>query len=319
MAQRILRGAPATLTFEYLDADGVPTAAVGTMTVRVQRADGTDVLASGTSTTSPSTGLYQVSVPSSSTTTLDLLTATWTDSANTAGARTTEHEIVGGYLFSVSDVRAFDDSLDDIDAIPNAAIIAARLEVETEAEWICDVAFTPHYARITLDGGGGPDLVAGVQQVRTVRSCRILSSAGSSSYTSLTSAQLAGLVVTKDGQIRRTDGGVFPDGLGNIVVEVEHGFTAPKSDMRTAALQRIRDLLSNPLSSVPARATKYVQPDGFGYDFTDRDEFSTGLSEVDAVYQRYSRRSNDKGQSKPASRPWNLDPSWYGIFNGGMR
>lgn len=321
MAQRILRGAPATLAYEHLDADGAAVDAAGTMTVGVTAADGTVVLAAGTTTVHGVTGAYSVALTGAETAQLGVLTATWSDSAAAAAAaaRTSSHEVVGGFMFSIAQVREFEPGLEDAADFPAGVIVDRRLEVEDEAEWICDIAFVPRYRRLTLDGGGDKSIVAGVRAIRRVRSVRTYSSAGSSSYTAMSAGQLAGLVVTVDGLIRRTDGGLFEVGHGNIVIEVEHGLDEPPGDLRVAALVRMADRLQRPDSGIPTRARSYSAMDGFSYDLTIPDEFTTGIPAVDAVYTRHSRRQRGDGSQAPASRPMNFDPQYNSLYRGGIQ
>ena len=176
----------------------------------------------------------------------------------------------------------------------------------------------PRYRRIVLDWTGTDTLLAGVQEIRTVRSVRIYTPAGTSSYTALTSAQLAGLIVSPDGQIRRTDYLVFAEGTGNVVLEVEHGLDEPPAQLRRAAFTRLRHRLNMATSSVPERATNFTAVEGGTYQLSMPGVYATGIPDVDAVYSRYSRRKRDK-DDYPASRPMNLDPQWWSLYHGGRR
>lgn len=318
MAQRILRGAAATLTYEHLDYRGEQVDAGGTVTVKVEKADGTVVLAAGTATVRTSTGLYTVNLTAAQTATLDLLTATWTDSAAPSVPRTSTHEIVGGFLFTINDVMT-EQGASDYD---KSTIVDRRAEVEDECEWITDVAWVPRYRKLTLDGTGEDLLVTGIREIRTVRSVRLYSTPGGSSYTSMTAAQLAGLVRTPDGQLRRTDNDVWPAGFGNVVVELEHGFDRPPNDLRIAASMRCVDALFRPDSAVPLRAKSWTDGAGMSYDLEIPDEFSTGIPRVDSVYHRHSKRVSKAGTASggrqgPASRTLSYDPQFYGLFRGG--
>lgn len=314
MAQRILRGATATLHFYLLDADGSPVAAAGALTVGITRADGTILIASGTATTTVATGHYTYTLAAASTVTLDLLTATWTDSVTPTAAQTTTHEIVGGYVFSVAQAQAF-ESLGDLSAYQPADIIAKRAEVEDELEQIRNAAFVPRYARLTLDGTGDSEIITGLTWLRTLRSVRVYAQVGSSSYTAFTAAQVAACIVTEDGRVRRGDGNVFQFGVGNIMVEVEHGFTDWGEDLRNAALHRLRSMLNRAGSAVPDRAKAFTSADGYSYDLTAPSETSTGIPDVDMVYARYPRLA--KGV-QPSSRTLNYDPQYGALFHGGI-
>jgi hypothetical protein len=320
VAQRILRGATATLTYENLDSLGQRTPADGTVTVGVTRADGTTLIAPGTATTSVGGGLYSVSLTAAQTSTLDLLTATWSDSAAPGVTRTSEHEVVGGFMFTIDDVMG-EQGVSDYDKL---AIADRRAEVEDECEWICDVAWVPRYRRLVLDGTDEDTILTGIRQIRTVRSARIYSTTGGSTYTSLSAGQLAGLVASPDGMLRRSDRDYWPLGFGNVVLEVEHGYNAPPADLRTAAVVRCQDLLFRPDSAIPTRARSYTDGSGFSYDLNTPDKFSTGIATVDAVYRRRSLResmtpegTDGGGSSSPVSRTLSLDPQYWGLYRGG--
>lgn len=305
--QRILAGAAATLTFTNLDADGLAADAIGAMTVGVTRADGTVVIAAGGATTHGATGVYTKALTAAQTASLDLFTATWTDAG--AGARTSDHEIVGGYVFSIDEAKAFET----LSAISNTLIIAKRAEVEDELERIRNAAFVPRYARLTLNGTGDREIVTGLSWVRRLRTCKLLSSTGSSSSSSFTATQLAACQVTEDGRIRRGDGDVFDYGVANVIVEIEHGFTDWGSDLKTAALTRLRERLNKADSGIPDRAKSYQSQDGYSYDIAEAGADSTGNPYVDAVYARYPH-SNDGQQV--ASRMLQFRPQYGGVFRG---
>lgn len=318
MAQRILRGAAATLSYEHLDYRGERVAADGTVTVKVEKADGTTVLAAGTATDNPSPGIYTVDLTAAQTSSLELLTATWIDDATPTVSRTSQHEIVGGFLFTVNDVMSEQGGTD----YDKGTIVERRDEVEDECEWITDVAWVPRYRRLTLDGTGEDLIVTGTRQIRTVRSVRLYSTTGGSSYTSMTSTQLAGLVRTPDGQLRRTDNDVWPAGFGNVVIEVEHGYDRPPNDLRIAASIRCIDALFRPDGGLPLRAKSWTDGAGVSYDLEIPDEFSTGIPRVDSVYHRHSKRVSKAGaagggRQGPASRTLSYDPQYYGLFRGG--
>jgi hypothetical protein len=249
------------------------------------------------------------------TSSLDVLTATWSVTGVSGAVRETRHEVVGGFLFGLSEL-AGKNGMQDYDLLE---MIRIRNEVEDECEWITDVAWVPRYQRLVLDGTGEDTILTKVRLIRTVRSVRIYPTAGAVSYTSFTAAQLDGLTVAPDGMIRRTDGDVWRHGYGTIVIEVEHGHDGPLTDITGAALERGQDLLLNPDTAIPPRARAYTDSNtGFSYDLATADKMSTGLPRVDAVYIRRSFRESRSGEgSSPASRTLNFDPQYYGLFRGG--
>lgn len=313
--QRIRAGSAATLTLTTTDSDGEPAEASGTVTVGVAKADGTAVVAAGTATTHTSgSATYTVALTATQTATLELLTATWTNGTSTW---TTRHEIVGGFLFTVAQARAFDATVLGFAAtntFTDDQILAARGPIERRVEFICDRAFVPRYSRLTLDGTGTTDLVLGVSEPRTVRSARVYASAGSSTYSSLSATSLAGLALTDDGTIRRTDNNVWTEDRANIVVEVEHGWDNPPDDLVDAVLLHLRHYLTRPRSAMLDRATSLSDGDGASYNLATAEIYRTGIPEVDAVYDAYSRRS--RGTAKvPASRILTMQSQYRSMFH----
>ena len=320
MRQRILQGAAATLTVTLADQNGSPADAAGALTVSVALADGTSVLPAGTATTHGSTGVYNVALTSAQTSSLNLLTAVWTDVGNSRTV-TTMHEIVGGFFFSLADARASNNGLiANTTNYPDQSILDTRYEVEEEAENICDVAFVPRYHRATLDGWASSDIMLPHNRIRTIRSVRIYPVVGGSTYTALTSTQLAALVVDDDGLVHRTDFGFFDEGRGNIVIEYERGWDAPPAQIKAASLIRLRNRLNaKGITGLDEHTSNFTGEDGQTFNLTTAGVWTTGIPEVDAAYERYSYRSRGVAGMKGASMPLNLDPQRYSIFHGGIR
>lgn len=316
--QRVLQGAPATLRVTLADQDGTAVNAAGALTVAVTRADGTVLVPAGTATSHGLTGAYSVALTAAQTAVLDELTAVWTD-AGDGSTTTTVHEIVGGFFFTIADARNSNDGLlADPVVYPDAKILEKRQQVEDEAEEICDVAFVPRYARVTLDGDGSPDLLLAHNRIRTVRSVRVYPYKGASTYTALSQAQLAGLVVDNLGKLTRTDFAVFAQGRGNVVVEYEHGYDQPQADLREAALVRLRSRLNKQKSAVDERATSFTAENGQTFKLSTAEAYKTGIPEVDAAYGRYSLRSS-ADTPRAVSMPLNFDPQLHSVFHGGRR
>lgn len=323
MWQRVLQGAPASLSVTLADQDGNPVAATGTLTVAVSAGDGTEVLAAGTATApGAEAGDYTVSLTGVQTALLTLFTAVWTDGAGRTVI--SQHEVVGGYYFGLAEMRKSNNGLlQDSGRYPDSMLLEARRAVEDEAEDICDVAFVPRYHRVTLDGAGTADLVLPHNRIRVVRSIRTYPIPGAPAYVALTSAQLAGIQPGDDGRIRRTDYGIFDDGTNNILVEYEHGYDSPPAQVHDAALIRLRSRLNYTSSGVSDRTTSFTSENGQTFRMSTAGTYSTGIPEVDAAYGKYSYRAHGRadgtGQQVPASASWNLDPQRYSVFHGGVR
>jgi hypothetical protein len=169
---RIQKGSAGTLSHAFL-LDEAPMDSSTAVTYAVVDATGASVT-SGTAT-STGAGVYSFVLAAQSA--LKALTISWTGTiAGSATTQQTYAEIVGGFFFTLQEGRDSDDVLQDLDRYPAADLAAARLEVETEAENICDLAFVPRYDRVVLDGSGTGELLLklsapyrSIAEVRTVR------------------------------------------------------------------------------------------------------------------------------------------------------
>ena len=104
-----------------LDFEGAPTAAAGSLSF---------------------------TVPAGVLTALDTYRVTW--SGTVSGAPWEHHqeiELCGGYLFEISDLRAWDPSFADTVRYPAAVMRAARTAAEQRLEQACRVAFVPRARR----------------------------------------------------------------------------------------------------------------------------------------------------------------------------
>lgn len=328
MIQQLLIGKPGVLEVTLVDSNGEPTEAEGTLTVGVVSESGATIIEPGTGTTQPTgdkggdVGVYQVAVTAAQTFQLDRWTATWSD-AGTGGSQTSDHEVCGGFYFSLSEVRSYDRSLERLAKFSDTDLLVARQAVQDEAEWICDVCFVPRYRRVYLDGTAEPEIYLPDNMIRTIRSAQILADAGDTgelSVVTLNSVELEypNMVIDGDLQIQRADGGIWDEGQRNVIIEYECGYDAPPQPLKQAALLRMRYMAARPISAIPDRASSFTTDGGNTYRLDSATPYATGIADVDAVYQRYSKR--DIGTTEvPVSRTVNFDPEWYSVFHGGRR
>lgn len=280
--QQLLRGVAANITAPIYDTDGDLDTGE-TVTVGVTRADGTTLIASGTATTE-SNGLYSVAATAAQLEDLDLLTATW--SVASVVRAVTVHEVVGGFYFSVADLKGTEKSVGNIAA---ADLRTVRAEVEAECERIVGFAFVPRYSFERLDGTGTPTLQLPVRRPRTVRSVTILGS-DNTTETDFTATALAAVAVDPAGYLHRTDGSPWTGGRRNVIVGWEHGLDQPPADIRRACLRRARTRQNLAASGIPDRATFFTADNGATYRIAMPGVLATGDPEVDAVYARYAMR-----------------------------
>lgn len=321
---RVARSAPATLTHTFVVGE-TPTDAAGAVTVTITDAAGT-VIVNAATATHGTTGVYTYAMAGQSQ--LALYTVAWTGTFSGSAVTETDYvEIAGAYLFDLQLARNSDPSLTDASRFSTAALASARQEVEDEVEMICDRAFVPRYRRAVLDGTGSPDLLLtdfewaaqgrSAADIRVIRSATVAPQVGQS-FVALTTTQLASCTPTADGMVRRVDGGIWTEGIQNVIVEFEYGLNSPPSDLVRAALVRLRDRLSIPLTGISERASSFTAVDGGTYRMDMPGAFKTGLPMVDAVYARYSRRSGagtGAGRPQAASRTLSYDVQSNSLFH----
>lgn len=290
-AQQLLRGIAASITATLPDSDGEPKAGL-TVLVTITAADGTAIVTDG-SATDNTNGTYSYALPAEQLADLNWLTADW--KVSTVSRATTTHEIVGGIYASLAAINTQDSNIAQIGADPET-IRRARGTVEATFERICNVAFVPRFRRVTLDGSNLREQLLPDPLVRRLRSLTFRSTS-TSSY-SLTSDELAALTVQSDGILRYLNSqgvfsgvhtsGIFPSGLGNVVVEYEHGYDQPPNEIRDAAIAYIRERLQRPRSGIPDRAVSFAVAEGGTYRLAVPDGWSTGNPDIDAILERHA-------------------------------
>jgi len=274
---RVLRTAAVALTHTFY-VDETPTDASTGVTVAVTRLDGTGV--SSGAATHPGTGQYAYTVPGQAN--VDMLVVEWTaTSIGGAVVTATDYvEVVGGYLFGLAEARASDPTLTNPVTYPTSMLAEKRFEVEEECEEICRQAFVPRFARETLSGTGTDRLGLKHMMLRRLRSVTVSGVAWSS-------PTVAAVPPSEHG-IARLPGGIWPAGVGNIVVEYEHGWDRPPERISAAAMLHLRYLCNQPRTGLPDRVSSYTNESGT-IIAAPQDESRPGYPDIDAVYKRYTR------------------------------
>jgi hypothetical protein len=150
---RILRDTDTTIRRPWLQ-EGTP-ATGQTITVAVTDLDGNSV-ASGSAAEDGATGYYEFTILSTVATDVALWTIVWTNGDDSVSD---EIEVVGNWLFTEPDARAYDGSaMNDATDFPDDDILAERdrltdlLETWTGRSWV------PRFQRFVLRGTGGHQL-----------------------------------------------------------------------------------------------------------------------------------------------------------------
>lgn len=301
--QRIVRGLPATLLLAPTDQEGEPLAVTGPVDVTVTGWDGAEVL---TGTAAESDGTWSLAVAAGDVPVLDQWTAVWVDTG-TGATWTTVVDVTGGHTVTVARILASDATLN---THPAASAIAARLVAEVEAEWICDLAFTPRLRTFTVDGDGTCDLRLPFHACRRLRAVSVNGAP----------LDVGALAPVTAGQVVVRQAG-WAAGRANVTGAVEVGLDAPPPDLARALLTRIRTLMMAPDSHVPLTAIQWAPDDKGVYKLDRASRYRCGIPDVDAVYFRYSKRASagDDATPAPASASLDFNPSAHSLFHGGPR
>lgn len=277
--QQILVGTAATLSWTSVDSTGEPAAPAGAVSVSVTKADGTSALASGAATVSGNVATR--ALPAGNNTTLERLTAVWTDAGDGSTA-TTHIDVVGGFYFTLATARARDRSLDDAGVYTTEQLLDARRAVEAFCERSTRVSWVPRWRQVRVSGSGRCDQYLPDPILRTVRAVRVYSA---DSYTSFTAEHLAAIPANESGIATRTDGNVWPVGVNNIVVEYEHGHDRPPADLVNATIIHLRLHLNETRSGFSGEPQTVTDIDGNVIDAPS--PWRTVLG----AYKRYRMRS----------------------------
>jgi hypothetical protein len=251
--ERHLQGVPATLSMQ-LSVDGVATdPAPDSATVRVVDDAGIEVVPS-TAAANNGTGGFTLTLTPAQTALLDVLKAYWT--VTIAGEQTTLstiHEIVGGFLFAIADMRK---RLPDTTLYPTSDIAAARTWAETEIENACGIAFVPRYARETLNGSGAQRLEPKWPRIRTLRGAVV-------DGVPMSTTDLAGVVIELERFLTRPYGYWRP-WVSNVLIRYEHGLDTPPPGITAAAIDLARYKLINDAgqATIDPRADRVITEDG---------------------------------------------------------
>lgn len=282
--QQILRGATATLSWQYLDQDG-ENADPATVTVGVNRADGTVLVASGTATGGTGNAARTLALTAVQTAQLDTLAVTWTRSADSTTYPTVV-EVVGAYYFTIAQVRARETSLANTQKYLAADLQQLRRDVETEFEEITEVAFVPRYRRERLSGTGASCLLLPTPFPRRVIAVSEVANDGAT--TAWTATEVAAIRTAEVTGLVHSALRSFPAGTQNLIVAWEHGHDRPPTDVRDKAMLRLRHHVTRPKSAVPDRAATFQLEGGNVYRLDQAGARKTGIADIDAVLDRYS-------------------------------
>jgi hypothetical protein len=276
---RVLRTSKTTLQRAFY-LDEVATDATGAVQVTVTRDDGT-VLQSGAAT-GPDVN-HQYSYLFNGSDVVDRVTVSWSATVGGDAVILDQDviEIAGGFYFGLAEARQVDAVFANTVKYPTADVVEVRTQTEDEAEIITGQAFVPRFEREVLTGTGDRPLRLRWPRLRKVRALTV----GGSAFTS---TQLAGIGPDPLGLIRTL--GTWPWwGVGNVVVEYEHGMDRPPPDVVRAAKTRWRSLMfeRRTRTPLPDRSEAFARTEAGLVKYGQEGADATGIPAVDAVYARW--------------------------------
>lgn len=235
---RILSGRGGTLPITVYDSNGAPAdAGGGNGTAAVTDSAGVAVAGSPFTAVHGGTGVYTVTIPATLQV-LDSYTVNWTfPDASTAE---TPFEIVGGFYFTIAELRATDPVLAAYSADNCRAV---RSAVEDRFEQRTEVAFVPRGQRQVVNGDGTYSIIITPRnyQGSPLRSVVAVTVDG----VALSAPDIAVLKVTPYGLIQRPSGiwnVATTSNPWNISILYEHGESEPPAPVKAAALRYARHL-----------------------------------------------------------------------------
>lgn len=247
----------------------------GTVTLTLTRENGT-VIAMGQATTGTGATARSFTLTTTHTASLDLLRLDWVSA--TKGTLTTFVEIVGGFLFSLTEARNV-KPLDNTSTYTTAKLIAGRTLAEAALEDACGLSFVPRYFREKVDGLGVGDVLLTRPRPLTITAATVDGTAVS---------DLTTLELYRDGRVYNPNG--WAEGRRNVVLTGTAGYQFPPPRVgRACLLLAKRFLVDSPLND---RTTVFNHGDGSSEFFVTagvRDAVFD-VPEANAIVQDYGVR-----------------------------
>lgn len=244
--------------------------------------DGAGTAVTSGNATRVSTGLYSFALLPASTGNFDIYTATWTPTiSGVVNTFTTEYEVVGGFLFSLTEARGYQNSVLATAAVyPDSLLIAKREVVEELFERNLQTAVVPRGRRAVVDGTGERGLLLPNVRVRKVNSITV-------DAVAYTAPELATVVIDSDaGLLQRTSGSFSSANPRNISVWFEYGYDQPPAPLKEAGLEYLRYLCMP--NNEDVRVLSMANEFGTTRYATPGLRYPTGIPRVDAVLIRYA-------------------------------
>jgi hypothetical protein len=279
----ILRNAAETLSITAYSGE-TATDADGAVTIGIVDSEGQTVVASGTAATSAGSGVYTYSLAAQSD--LKDLTATWSGTWGSAMSFVTQHEVVGGFYATPSEVRAMDSLSGETSAYPTADLVSAITWATSVIDDYCGCSFVYRFHRDVLDGTDAENLKLSHLFPQTILS-------GSIGGTALTATQINNMNKYKSGVIvLKDETWTFTDPGGQVIVNYEAGFSkTPPPDIAWAARTLSRFYALELKNRVPSNAMSITNEFGNVQLAQPGMNKPTPLPDVNTILNRHRHRA----------------------------
>lgn len=287
--ERVLRNTAATVSVTFYSGSS-PVEADGAVAVVAKKADGS-TLFSTNATNDPAVGVYSVVIPAQAN--LNFLTLSWTGSfTGTPVTIESKVEIVGGFYFSIGELRAYDSAFSNLTRFPDELLVTIRDQVEAEFEDICKRAFVPRYYRedaIELDYDEDMIWLEKPEPIRflSIKQNNVdYTSWYSSGYLIRDKNSPRGVhVVNSALGVFNYDPLYYPTS-----VEYEYGLTSVPIPIKEKALKRAKIKLIGLNSTIDERALTMILPDIGTVNLATPGQrgSETGVPDIDVVLKKYT-------------------------------
>lgn len=286
--ERVLRNTAATVSVTFYNGS-TPVDADTDPTVVVKRADGSTLL-STTATNEIDPGVYSVVIPPQ--TNLNVLTITWTgEFTGTDVSIESIVEIVGGFYFSIAELRGADPNFANLSKYPTSALVDARMQTEAEFEDITGRAFVPRYYREESIVSDEDTEMLWLEKPDPIRFITFTINGVSyihwydSGYIMKDKYSPRGLVLRSDALgVFSYDPTYYP-----INAEYEYGMTKVPIPIKEKAIKRAKMKLLGAKSTIDERALTMTLPDIGTVNLATPGVrgSETGVPDIDVVLSRY--------------------------------
>lgn len=283
--ERLLRDAGGTITLTSYDANGAAADVNGTEAPTVVVTDSAGVVVAGFTPSRTGTGTYQATLPNNLDT-LDTYSVVW--SWTNTQSRRTQFELVGGFIFTVAELRAYYAPFANTTNYPTAVLKAVRDAVEDvfESESVTNRAFRPRGMRKSVLGSGTDTLYLGTFDISKLVSLAVATGGVAGTAPALSTVQ-----VTPEGTLIVAGNTWY---WGTVTALYEYGLGAVPQVIKTQAMKYAKAmLLEGPLDEGRATAV-FSDIGGYRLTIAGRDG-PTGIPTVDAALAQFARISTVVG------------------------